>query len=148
MGLSLVQIQHSVLHVKTKKYQLINVIFFSSAYSSAKSQLLEVLAANLYFDKIMPDFLKQQPFCHCNSTKIKIFSVSASTLKCCSLKVLGASEPHNISKTWEGLYQSNIKVATDSVTSLLKYDYSPATLKLNKGSPGSHFLLPIQSPLS
>ena len=33
-------------------------------------------------------------------------------------------------------------------TSLLKYDNSPATLKLNKGSPGSHFLLQIQSPLS
>ena len=33
-------------------------------------------------------------------------------------------------------------------TSLLKYDYSPATLKLNKGSPGSHFLLPFLSPLS
>ena len=33
-------------------------------------------------------------------------------------------------------------------TSLLKYDYSPATLKLNKGSPGSRFLLPFLSPLS
>ena len=83
-----------------------------------------------------------------NSTKIQISQKDASTLKSRSLKVLGASEAHNISKTWEGLYQNNIKVATDSVTSLLKYDYSPATLKLNKGSPGSRFLLPILSPLS
>ena len=28
------------------------------------------------------------------------------------------------------------------------YTYSPATLKLNKGSPGSRFLLPFLSPLS
>ena len=97
-------------------------------------------------NKIVQEFLEQKPLSHQNSTKINVIFMSASTLKSCSLKVLGASEAHNISKTWEGLYQNNIKVATDSVTSLLKYDYSPATLKLNKGSPGSHFLLPFLSP--
>ena len=73
-------------------------------------------------NKIVQEFLEQKPLSHQNSTKINVIFMSASTLKSCSLKVLGASEAHNISKTWEGLYQNNIKVATDSVTSLLKYD--------------------------
>ena len=46
-----------------------------------------------------------------NLTKIQISQKDASTLKSRSLKVLGHSKIHNISKNWEGIFQSDIKVA-------------------------------------